>query len=69
MSPTPNKIAIEKANVKAPLMISASTMLRGTTTAESVTSLPVGEPLAVTSSKGPKVQGCLLTHMACAINS
>jgi len=53
ISPIPNNIAIEKANVKAPLMSSAITMLRGTTTAESVTSSPVRELLADKSPKGP----------------
>jgi len=46
ISPIPNKIAIEKANVKTPLMISAITMLRGTTTAEFVTSSPDRKILA-----------------------
>lgn len=41
MSPMPNKIAIEKAMVSTPLMASAITMLRGTTSAESLTSSPV----------------------------
>ena len=46
ISPIPNKIAIEKAKVRAPLMVSAITMLRGTTIAEFVTSSPIRELLA-----------------------
>ena len=69
ISPIPNKIAIEKATVKTPLMISATIMLRGTTTAESVTSSPVKELLADMSSKAPYFQGCVLTHMAYTIDA
>ena len=43
ISPIPNKIAIEKATVMTPLRMSAITILRGTTTAESVTSSPIRE--------------------------
>ena len=69
ISPIPNKITMEKARVKMPLMISAITILRGTTSAESVTSSPVRELLADRSSKGPYFQGCLLTHMARTIDA
>lgn len=69
ISPIPNKIAMEKAKVKTPLMDSAMTMLRGTTTAESVTSSPAREPLADMSSEGPYFQECLLTHMTCTVDS
>ena len=51
ISPIPNKIAIEKATVMTPLSMSAITMLRGTTTAESVTSSPVRKLLADMLSK------------------
>ena len=69
MSPIPNKIAIEKAIVKEPLMIIAITMLRGTTTAEFVTSSPVRKLLADISSKGPNFVGRIITHVACTVDS
>ena len=53
ISPIPNKIAIEKATAMTPLGISAITMLRGTTTAESVTSSPIRELLADMLSRRP----------------
>lgn len=46
ISPIPNKIAIEKAIVKTPLIISAIIMLCGTTVADSLTSSPVRKLLA-----------------------
>lgn len=52
MSPMPNKMAMEKTTVEAPLMRSAITMLRGTTIAEFFTSSPVRKRLADKLSKG-----------------
>ena len=67
ISPIPNKIAIEKANARAPLMISANTMLRGTTTAESFTSSPVRKLSADNSSRGPYIGEFLLMWLVPSI--
>ena len=55
-SPMPNKRAMEKAIVNKPLIRRAMTMLRGTTTAESLTSSPIEEvrqPRVLMTARSP----------------